>query len=127
MFYHKSLHEKIQKIERTDTEQNTEHLLFDDESISRNVLRKEETYASQCSLLCKQATFTLTHGLKCDLKVPSISKGFVPVTINLPKHEIKIFDGGLNKWPMLHESFHCSLHPHPNISKAQKMVNLKIY
>ena len=76
-------------------------------------------------LLCKQATFTLSHGLKCDLQVPSISKGFPPVTINLPKLEIKIFDGDVNKWPMFHESFHCSLHPNPNISNVQKMIYLK--
>ena len=47
LFYHKSLHEKIQNIERIDI--TTEHLLLEDKSISRDVLRKEETHATQCS------------------------------------------------------------------------------
>lgn len=49
----------------------------------------------------------------------------MPVTVNLAKLEIKIFDNDLNKSTMFHEIFHCSLYPNPNISKVQKMIYLK--
>ena len=118
--------EKCEKIKTLD--ELILNQLVEDEEIEEDILLNEQNEATKFEINLKRYITSITHCLQNEnLERRNSSAIVLKNTVNLPKINIKNFDGTLSDWQTFYENFQCAIDSNENISDVQKFTYLRQY